>query len=450
MSISWGTLKSLLLFFGPMLLPKAIGVYRNLKKDADDRALQSRQNRPAAPVLHPLPRRSVFMLSLLAITAVMWLMSAGLVLPASVSRTLHLPKALCMPENIFVATDSRLQTPNDVIFTRLAAQRPGRELTFSDEALRSRLLSLESRLLYLQLGPDALTECPFCSGTGIDAQSSYSATNYLHYALIDLVAAHLFNLVLIAAATSPLLLLGRKSKSLSAAVQTHPNTAETLAAHDYGSQLTADHAHAVAVSHIRRWRTSMSVLALCGAALDVYLVATYDNQVNARATRLVDLDLFFWTMRTYRGLACGGSLAALAAVLYLVASGHHRSARLGLLGALIFGSLPPPSPAARITAVVNGLNGVKGKLNAGAIVKNTALRDTDLRAHTQSYWAHEVMLVAEAMKDHEVVEGVNNALENRIDMQRIARDAEQYAQTVVPTLLATQPILSQQQQRQQP
>ncbi|CAK7232585.1 hypothetical protein SCUCBS95973_008308 [Sporothrix curviconia] len=458
MAIPWGTLKSLLIFFGPMLLPKALGMYRNLKTEAGIRAQQSRQGGPAALTVRPLALRSVIMLSLLAMAALAWLLSGGLVLPASVSRALHLPEALRMPENVFVATDSRLQAPNDVLFTRLAARRPGHELAPADEALKLRIVSLESRLLYLQYGPDALANCLFCSGTGVDASSTFSAVNYMYYAVIDLVAAHLANLVLIAVVTSPLLMLGRKGKSSSsaaaaAAAQATP-IADAFAGPGAGGESAADHAHDIAAAHIRRWRTPMSILALCGGALDVYLVATYNRQANARATRLADLDLFYWTMRTYRGVACGGTLAALAGVLYLAASGHHSSPRLGLLGVVLFGSLPPPSPALRVTAVTRSLAGVKSKLSAGAIVKNTALRDTDLRARTQAYWAREVMLVAEAMEEREVIEGVNNALENRIDIQRIARDAEQYAQTVVPTLVdvpvGNAQAASAQQQQQQP
>ncbi|CAK7209098.1 hypothetical protein SBRCBS47491_000322 [Sporothrix bragantina] len=436
MAIPWGTLKSLLIFFGPMLLPKVLGMYRNLKTEASVRAQQSRQGGHAASTIRPLTLRSIIMLSLLAVASVVWLLSGGLILPANVSRALHLPEALRMPENVFVATESRLQAPNDVLFTRLASQRAGHELTPTDEVLKSRLVSLESRLLYLQYGPDALANCPFCGGTGVDASSSFSATNYLYYAVIDLVAAHLANLVLIAVVTSPLLMLGRKGKSSSsAAAQATPISADSFAGHGAGGESAGDHAYDVSAAHIRRWRTPMSILVLCGAALDIYLVATYNRQVNARATRLGDLDLFFWSMRTYRGVASGGMLAALAGVLYLAASGHHSSPRLGLLGVVLFGSLPPPSPAVRVTAVTRGLAGVKSKLSAGAIVKNTALRDTDLRARTQAYWAREVMLVAEAMEEREVIEGVNNALQNRIDIQRIARDAEQYAQTVVPTLV---------------
>lgn len=411
-----------------MLLPKAIGMYRGLKTEAAVRARQSQQG--TAATARPLTFRSVLVLSLLTTAALAWLLSGGFILPVSVSKALRLPAALRMPENVFVATESRLQAPTDVIFTRLASIRPYHTLTAADAALRLRLVSLESRLLYLQYGPDAIANCPFCGGTGVDSATNFSAINYLYYAMVDLVAAHLANLALIAVVTSPLLLLGRRGKSSGNAHQ----TAHIHSEFDGHGESAADHAYDVAATHIRRWRTPASLVILCFAALDLYVVASYNRQANARATRLTDLDFFYWSMRSYRAVACGGLLAALAAVLYLAASGRHSSPRLGLLGVVLFGALPPPSPAHRITAVTRGLTGTKSKLSAAAIVKNTALRDTDLRARTSAYWQREVMLVAEAMEEREVIEGVNDALQNRIDIQKIARDAEQFAQNVVPAL----------------
>lgn len=423
-------LQSLLLFLGPLLLPRVLGMYRRLRTAAAVRAQQSRPGGSAAALVRPLAPRTVVVLGVLAAAAVAWLLSGGLLLPAAASRALHLPAALRVPENVFAATQSRLQAPTDVLFTRLAAQRPGRALTPGDEALRRRLVSLESRLLYLQYGPDVLADCPFCGGTGVDAgtgAAAFSAVHYLYYALLDLVAAHLANLVLVAAATSPLLLLGRKGASSSSRAG-----ASAAAA--------ADRAYDVAAAHVRRWRAPASVAALVLAGLDLYVVAAYDRQANARAARLGDLDPFFWSMRAYRGAACGGLLAALAGVLYLAASGRHGSPRLGgLLGVVLFGALPPAAvaaaaPAQRVAAAAAGLAVVKSKLSAGAIVKNTALRDAALRARTEAYWAREVRLVAAAMEEREVLESVNDALENRIDMQRVVRDAAQYAENVVPPL----------------
>ncbi|OAA66440.1 hypothetical protein SPI_01016 [Niveomyces insectorum RCEF 264] len=451
MAIPWASLKSLLIFFGPWLLPRAIGYYRRLKLEASRRR-QQQQQQPAD--VRPLPLRGVLVLALLTGAAVMWLLSSGLV-PNRLLTALSISVSLAPPENIFVATQSRLQAPTDVLFTRLAALRPGKTLTAADEALRARFASLESRLLYLQYGPDVLAGCPFCGGTGVDAtggHNGFSANAYFYYALVDLVAPHLVNLVLIAAATSPLLLLGRRGKG-SAAARAASAAGFGMPGVDGGGGggvTSSDDAYDASAAHIRGWRAPASIAALALAAFDVYAVATYERQANARATRLVELQPFFWTMRLYRGLASGCILGLLAVILYWAATGRHNTPALGLLGVLLFGATPPPSPVHRVAAVTRSLGAVKSKLNAGAIVKNTALRDADLRGRTQAYWAREVMLVAAAMEEREVLEGVNDALLNRIDMQRITQDAELYAQNVVPSAAPLRQPTPQPQPQQPP
>lgn len=83
-----------------------------------------------------------------------------------------------------------------------------------------------------------------------------------------------------------------------------------------------------------------------------------------------------------------------------------------------------------------GLMAVKSKLSALGIVKNTALRDEELRSRSQAYWTHEVRLMSEVMEEREVIEGVNDALSNRINIQEITRDANAYAENVVQPLQA--------------
>ena len=432
------SLKSLVIFFGPMLLPKAIARYRSLRTEATQRAEQQKSGGAARPVIHPLSPRSAVILALLAFVAIGHLLSAGLV-PSSIASALQLPGGLSQPENVFLATQSRLQAPTDVIFNRLSGLRPNHTLTAADEALRARLASLETRLLYLQYGPSVIADCPFCGGTGVDSQSGFSAAAFSYYAMVDLLALHVFNLVVIAIVTSPLLLLGRKGKSASSTSGVAQGGVAASA---------ADRAYDLSAAHSRRWRTPASILALVFAALDVYMVISYDRTQNARATRLTDVDFFFWTMRTYRGVASGLLMGTLALILYCAASGLHSSPKLGLLGVLLFGPDPPPSPAHRITSVTRDLAGVKSRLSASAIVKNTAHRDTELRARTQAYWVREVMLVAEAMEEREVVEGINDALSNRIDMQLIQRDAETYARNMVPYSIIPRVAVAQQTQPQ--
>ncbi|KAK4035276.1 hypothetical protein C8A01DRAFT_18010 [Parachaetomium inaequale] len=345
MAIPWGTIKSLLIFFGPLLLPKAIGYYRRAR---------------AAPQIHglkvrPLPARTARAVAVLLAVAAVFLL-----------RTLP----ILSPENIFKVTQSRLQIPADVLFTRLAALRPGNTLTPTDLLLRAKFASLESRLLYLQHGPAVLATCPFCT--------SDEPRAYLYYALPDLLAPHLFNLVLIALATSSLFTHSRAE---------------------------------------RGWRTPATLAAVAAAFVDVYWVSTYNHTANARALRLHEMDAFFWTARAVRYAAVAVVDVLLALGLYL--TGTQRA------------FVAAPSAAERVEGVVRALGGTKGKINAAGVVKNTVLRDEELRGRSTAYWAHEVRLMREMMEEREVVEGVNDALVNRIDIGGIERDAEAYARAVL-------------------
>ncbi|KAK4107158.1 hypothetical protein N656DRAFT_742352 [Canariomyces notabilis] len=345
MAIPWGTIKSLLIFFGPLLFPKALAYYRSIRAASKLHGLKPR------PL--PLPIfRSILVLTILA----------------SVFLLRTLP--FLAPENIFKATQSRLQIPADVLFTRLATLRPNGQLTPEDLALRNKFTSLESRLLYLHFGPDVVATCPFCA--------SDEPRSYLYYALPDLLRPHLFNLVAIAAVTS--------------------------------SSFTGSEASG-------RWRTPATLAAVALTLADLYLVASYQHTGNARALRLGEIDFFFWTARAWRYVSLAALDVLLAALLYL--SGTQRA------------FVTPPSPAERVEAVLRALGGVKGKVNAAGVIKNTVLRDEELRNRGNAYWGHEVRLMREMMEEREVIEGVKDALEKRIDIASIERDAEAYAKALL-------------------
>ncbi|KAI0391019.1 hypothetical protein F5Y17DRAFT_442200 [Xylariaceae sp. FL0594] len=342
-SISWGTVRSLVIFFGPILLPKAIGYYRQL------RASSQASSQP----VRPLPLSSVRAVSMLCSIALTFF-------------ALSLP--FFAPENVFAVTNSRLQIPTEVLFNRLASIRP---LTASDGALRHKFVNLESRLLYLQFGPDVLASCPFCL--------SEEPKTYLYYALPSIAAPHLLNLVVLSLATSA----------------------------------------TVAGKEAAAWRSSAAVSAAALAALDVYATSTYNHGANARATRLSELDMFFWSSRALRLVALAVLDLAVAALIYVSATNR------------LFAS--PPDPAARVEAVTRNLLAVtKSRLSAVGIVKNTSLRDEGLRDRTSAYWRHEGRLMREVMEEREVVEGVKDALANRINIQEISRDAENYALNMFP------------------
>ncbi|KAI0453172.1 CHD5-like protein-domain-containing protein [Xylaria acuta] len=340
-------IKSLLLFFGPILLPKALGYYQRL------RASSKAANQP----IRALPASALRAVSILSTISLALLVLA-------------LPPL--SPENLFRLTSSRLQIPTDVLFTRLASLRPGNSLTQSDAALRLKFVNLESRLLYLQFGPDVLASCPFCV--------SDEPKTYLYYALPSLLAPHLLNLVVLSLATSA----------------------------------------TVAGNEAARWRRSAAVAGAVAAGFDVWSVSTYNYGANARAARPADVDMFFWTSRSLRYIVLGVINMGIAALIYVSATNRLFAA--------------PPDPAARVEAVTRQLLATKSRLSAVGIVKNTSLRDEDLRARTSAYWTHEGRLMREVMEDRDVVEGVNDALANRINIQDISRDAETYALNMLPQL----------------
>ncbi|KAI1340105.1 hypothetical protein F5Y15DRAFT_64203 [Xylariaceae sp. FL0016] len=354
-NISWGTIKSLLIFFGPMLLPKIIAYYRSVKNAPRNHGI----------TIQPLPRPAFRALLLLGLTSAFFLLLA-------------LP--LFSPENIFIRTQSRLQIPTDVLFSRLSTLRPGKVLTDADTVLRAKFVNMESRLLYLQFGPAVLSQCPFC--TADDPRS------YFYYALPPLLAPHLVSLVALSLATSDLV-----SGSLGA-----------------------------------RWRKPAAIAALLLAVFDVYAAHGYNYQRNARATRLAELDLFYWHARAYRNLALAALSALTATALYLSSTNRFFVA--------------PPSPAARVEAVAKGVQNIRSRINAVGIVKNTSIRDEELRGRLMAYWAHEGRLMREVMEEREVVEGVNDALTNRINIGDISRDAETYAGNMLPRARSDAPETS--------
>ena len=274
------------------------------------------------------------------------------------------------PENILTLTSSRLQTPNDVLFTRLASLRPNGTLTADDELLKPRIASIDARCLYLTYGPDTVTHCPFCT--------SDEPTSYLYYSLPLLALPHLLHLCILGLATS----------------------------------------NGIAGKHGNRWRTCAAVCGSALAAIDIYLFATRDWKANARVFRPEDLTHFFWRMRTVRGVAVAGADCLLAALLYLSATNRMFATSV--------------TNAERVETVLRTMEQSRGKLSALGIMKNVIVRDEGLSAQGREYWKREKLVMGEVMDEREVVEGVRDALEKgRVSVQRVEDEARKYADGIV-------------------
>lgn len=165
------SVQSLIIFFGPLLLPRIIAYYRSLR------------SRPTAQ-LKPLPEKTSYALAVLFASGIVAFLSTF---------------PLFSPANIFRQTQSRLQTPGGVLLTRLAAIR---STTPADERLRQIFDDggLDARLLYARFGPNVLLNCSFATPGDIDA-----ARTYLFYAAPSILGPHLLHLASLGIATSRVL-----------------------------------------------------------------------------------------------------------------------------------------------------------------------------------------------------------------------------------------------------
>lgn len=272
------------------------------------------------------------------------------------------------PENIFALTHSRLQTSNEVLFNRLAAVR-GTGLTENDIKLQPRMASLDARLLYLVYGPEVLTHCVFCN--------SNEPLTYFAHALPVLLLPYALNLLVIATATSTLL----------------------------GGRL------------VNRWRMAGILVGFAVAALDCTVIISYDWRANARALRPSDYRLFFWIMRTTRGLLICVADLFLAGLLYLASTNR------------MF--VKPPTAADRTEDALQMLDQGRAKSGALSVVRNAIVRDEQLRHRTDAYWVREGKALGEIMNEAEVVDGVRNALSGRVRISDVEAEARRFADSLV-------------------
>lgn len=166
------SIKSLFIFFAPILIPRVINSYRSLRASLAHR-----------PPVRPLPPQASRALNVLFGAIVFFLI-------LSLPFNPHAPTP-----NIFAQTGSRINTPTEVIFARLVRLRPDNVLTEDDILLRGKLTSQVLRKVYLRYGPDALLSCQFCT---VDNTWSY----LLYYLPLNTFVPHLFHLLIVGLVTS--------------------------------------------------------------------------------------------------------------------------------------------------------------------------------------------------------------------------------------------------------
>jgi len=90
----------------------------------------------------------------------------------------------------------------------------------------------------------------------------------------------------------------------------------------------------------------------------------------------------------------------------------------------------PPSAAERMETAMRTLENSRGKLNAVGILRNVVVRDEGLRRKTEAYWRKEGVFMEGVMDEREVVEGVRNALGERVKVGQVEDEARRYAEGI--------------------
>ncbi|KAL8673990.1 MAG: hypothetical protein Q9168_001601, partial [Polycauliona sp. 1 TL-2023] len=276
--ITLSSVKTLLITVGPFLLPRLLASYRSYR---------SKSSQTKSIPIRPLPNHLHRSLNILFIAAVLALLST-------------LP--YFAPENIFTITSSRIQTPTDVLFTRLAHIRPNNTLTQLDNSLKPRIASLDARCLYLQYGPGVLTHCPFCL--------SDEPFSYFWYALPTILYPHMLHLFALGAATSSA--IARKEGS--------------------------------------RWRNSAVLLGVGLAVADCWITGSRNWKVNARALRAEDLDHFYWAKKLWIGVGFAVVDMIFAGFIWLAGTNRW--------------FVVPPTSGERMEGALRILEGARGQMAA--------------------------------------------------------------------------------------
>ena len=335
-------IKTLILTFGPIILPRLIAYYRSIRSSA---------GATHAPV-RPIPPGTKWALNILFSSALVGLITST---------------RFGQPDDLFRLTGSRLHTPTELLFRRLASLRP---ITHDLEILKTKFASVDSRLRYLALGPESLIHCQFCHAD--------EPNSYLWYSIPAILFPHLLHVGVLGLITSPLL---------------------------FGLEPA-------------RWRTQATIAGTVLATIELYLRASHDVNRNAVAARagVLELDSFYWKVLTYRGIAMAVVDLVLGWMIYL--SSTNRA------------FVSPPSVTDRLRHSTQLLDSANRKLHALAITRMAIAQDEGLLSTLQRYWNQEYTVSRQIYDDPNVVKHVKAARAS-LDLSALTQEATLYADAVV-------------------
>ncbi|KAL4870661.1 hypothetical protein BDV12DRAFT_48112 [Aspergillus spectabilis] len=363
-SVSWGAIKSFALILAPVVLPRVLNFIRYVRV-----ALTQR------PSPRPLPVKASRALNVLFFSILVFLLLSN---PSN---------PFTSGPSIFALTRSRINTPLETIFSRLARLR---ELTETDTLLRSKLGSKEARKIYLRFGEKALTQCQFCK---LDNPNTYA----LFYYPVNSMIPHLLHMAVVGIATSTTF-AGREAA---------------------------------------RWRTRFTIAGLLLAAVDLYVVFMYDPiKAGSNAVRdgVAVPSAVFQRMAVLRPLALAVFDVVLAGFIYVSATNRW--------------FFTPPAQADEVDKIVSAslasLTGASSKLHAASVTRNAVVRDKMLKDRDDAYWRTVVAMDGEGSsrapsavwEEEEVVRAMSRAMAGHggVDLAKLGVSAAEYVNGVTAGL----------------
>jgi hypothetical protein len=297
------------------------------------------------------------------------------ILYACVFVSLALTFPYFAPSNIFQETKSRLLLQTNLIAHRLSALRQG-NLTTLDEAILRKLEAEPDavRLFYAAYGPDVVANCVFCKAS--------EPSSYLYYALPSAITPHILHITLLGVITS--------------------------------SFFSGPEGN--------RWRTHATIAGVVLAAGELYLTWNYNWEANRTVRMVQDVDFFYWRMRTYRHIAFALVDALLGWALWLTSTNRWM--------------VIPPNITQQMAAATEQLTIAYGRLSVLGNLRNTVLRDRELRNVDAEYWAREHGEMEEIEREREVVDAKNLAL-SRMDYDKVQHRAGLYVEQVFAAMKST-------------
>ncbi|KAI5845421.1 hypothetical protein BZA05DRAFT_476585 [Tricharina praecox] len=265
------------------------------------------------------------------------------------------------PENVYLATKTDLSTHASDVFTALSTYR---NLTSVDTTLRTLLSAAEGRLIYAWVGPTPLLHCSWCS---------FSAPqSFLIYAAPRILLPHLLHAAFIGVLTN-----GRFGR--------------------FGPY----------------WRFYASVPMLALPAYELWRLQKYQDNIAVWGWQTNWTTVWhYWSMRTVRLVGFAAIDALLGLVLWLSAT---RRWMLGWEGVIA---------EERVDEALKKIQNAATLMQVGGLLKQTVMRDPELRGKSVEWWIKEDSGGKELMRDEEVMEVRKERLPNRVNLDSLREEAE--------------------------